>query len=148
MIKTSDLVRAAVEVLGHSDFGLLRNGEEWRLTDPNDPEEAPAFTEHYADIEERVAEISAAAAIDDYRIAIERHVDAVAQSRNYSGGVSLASYVASTNQVWAAEAQAFVAWRDGVWAYAYAELDKVQNGQRPQPTVEEFIDELDPIVWP
>lgn len=38
-----------------------------------------------------------------------------------------------------------VAWRDAVWAHAFAELGKVQHGQRPQPTVEDFIAEL-PVI--
>jgi hypothetical protein len=66
----------------------------------------------------------------------------------FRDGVTLASYVASTNPQWAAEAQAFVAWRDAVWAYSYTELAKVQAGQREQPTVEDFLTEIDQIVWP
>ena len=84
---------------------------------------------------------------NDYRFAIQRHVDAQAQSRRYDSGNSLASYVASTNEIWAAEAQVFVAWRDAVWLYAYAELEKVMAGEREQPSVEEFIGELPPIEW-
>jgi len=41
-----------------------------------------------------------------------------------------------------------VAWRDAVWAYAYAELGKVMNSERAAPTVEAFLDELPAIVWP
>lgn len=80
--------------------------------------------------------------------AIQQHVDTAPAERLFRDGVTLASYVASTNPQWAAEAQAFVAWRDAVWAYAYAELEKVQTGQRPQPTVAEIIAELPAIVWP
>jgi len=49
---------------------------------------------------------------------------------------------------WAAEAAAFAAWRDAVWTYAYAELAKVQAGQRAQPTVTDLIAELPAIIWP
>lgn len=83
-----------------------------------------------------------------FRLAIQAHVDAAAQARRYDGGVSLASYVASSNPAWAAEAQAFVSWRDAVWTYAYAELDKVLTGQREQPGVDAFLAELPAIVWP
>lgn len=86
--------------------------------------------------------------LGQFRIAIQVHIDATAQSRNYDSGNSLASYTASTNEAWAAEASAFVAWRDAVWAYAYAELDKVETHQRAVPTVEEFIGELPSIDWP
>lgn len=43
---------------------------------------------------------------------------------------------------------AFVAWRDAVWTYAYAELDKVLAAEREQPSVEAFIGELPVIAWP
>lgn len=84
----------------------------------------------------------------DYETAIQALVDATATERKFRDGVTMASYVNSTNLQWAAEAIAFVAWRDGVWAYAYSELDKVMNGQRTQPTIEEFLAEIDPIDWP
>lgn len=97
--------------------------------------------------EQRAAEAQAAA-VETFRAAIQQHVDAQAQSRRYDTGNSLASYVASTNETWAAEAQVFVAWRDAVWLYAYAELDKVMAGEREQPGVEDFIGELPVIEWP
>lgn len=86
--------------------------------------------------------------IESFRIAIQHYVDVTAQSRRYDSGNSLATYVASTNEQWAAEAAAFVAWRDAVWAYAYSELDKVLTGAREQPAVMDFLDELPPMVWP
>ena len=89
--------------------------------------------------------------LEDYRVAIRDYVDATAQTRNYDNAVSCASYVNSTNPQWAAEAQAFVAWRDAVWAYVFAELAKVENGQREQPTIEQFMAELVatvPMEWP
>lgn len=87
-------------------------------------------------------------ALDDYRRAIQSHIDATAQARNYDSGATCAGYVNSTNSAWAAEATAFVAWRDAAWAYAYAELAKVQDGARPQPTVAEIVGELPAIDWP
>ena len=47
--------------------------------------------------------------------AIDAHVEAQAQAMDYNGAAHLASYVASGVAEWAAEAQAFVAWRDAVW---------------------------------
>ncbi len=93
-------------------------------------------------------EMSPEEIIEQFRAAIQSHVDQTAKARRYDNGVSLASYVASSNPAWAAEAQAFVAWRDAVWAYAYTELDKVLAAEREQPSVEEFIDELPVIAWP
>lgn len=86
--------------------------------------------------------------VDDFQQAIQFHVDQAARSRSYSDGHSLAGYVNSTVAAWAAEATAFVSWRDAVWLYAYAELDKVTNGLREAPTIDGFIAELPPIEWP
>ena len=86
--------------------------------------------------------------IDDYRFAIQALVDETARARNYDSGLTCASYVGSTNPVWAAEATAFTAWRDAVWGYAFTELPKVQSGERPQPTVAAFLDELPAMIWP
>lgn len=88
-----------------------------------------------------------APSISDYVAAIEDHIDATAKAKSYGGAVSLASYVNSTVPQWAAEAATFVAWRDNVWVYAYAEMGKVQAGTRSQPSVVELIAELPPIQW-
>jgi len=119
-------------------YGLPQEG----LTDPEPlPETDP----------EIAAFLNPPPSLEDYRAAIRAHVDATAQARDYDNAVSCASYVDSTNPQWAAEAQAFVAWRDAVWAYVFAELAKVENGEREQPTVEQFIAELAgavPMEWP
>lgn len=86
--------------------------------------------------------------IIDYENAIQNLIDSTARDKQFRDGVTLASYTASTKPKWAAEAQAFVAWRDNVWHYAYGELVKVRAGQRPQPTVEQFLAEIAPIAWP
>lgn len=87
-------------------------------------------------------------AVDDYKKAIEILLDNVARTRRYDSALSIATYVGSTNAQWALEAGTFVAWRDAVWNYAYGELDKVFGGQRSQPTVLEFLDELPLLSWP
>ncbi len=100
---------------------------------------------------EEIAELEASAPIPtlaDYENAIQGLVDTTATEKMFRDGVTLASYVASTNPQWAAEAQAFMAWRDAVWSYSYAELAKVQAGEREQPTPEDFLTELPAIVWP
>lgn len=86
--------------------------------------------------------------IDDFRQAIQSHIDARARERGYDGSLSIATYVASSNPTWAAEAQAFVQWRDAVWTYVFAELEKVKQGQREQPTIKQIILELPKIEWP
>jgi len=84
----------------------------------------------------------------DYQSAIQSLVDETARAKQFNDGVTLASYWNSTDAEWAAQAQAFTAWRDAVWKYCNAELAKVQGGVRPQPTVDEFLAELPKIVWP
>lgn len=86
--------------------------------------------------------------IADYENAIQNLVDNTAREKQFRDGVTLASYIGSTIPRWAAEAMAFVAWRDNVWRYSYGELAKFQAGQRPQPTVEKFLDEIARIAWP
>lgn len=88
------------------------------------------------------------ATIIDYENAIQNLVDNTARERQFRDGVTLASYIGSTKANWAAEAQAFVAWRDNVWFYAYGELAKVQAGERQQPTVEQLLTEIAPVDWP
>lgn len=83
-----------------------------------------------------------------YAAALQHHIDETATVRGYGNGVMLASYVASTNAAWAAEAAAFVAWRDAVWLAAYEELAEVQSGAHPAPTIEAFIAGLPAITWP
>ena len=52
--------------------------------------------------------------------AVDAHVEGVAQSMSYKSAAHCAGYVSSTIPQWAAEAQAFVAWRDQVWLTAYS----------------------------
>ncbi len=84
----------------------------------------------------------------DYQRAIEAHVDAVAQGRRYSSAAACASYVTSGEAIWAAEAAAFVAWRDEVYRQAFAALALVLAGQAEPPTIEGFLASLPTIEWP
>jgi phage terminase Nu1 subunit (DNA packaging protein) len=86
--------------------------------------------------------------VTDYTAAITAMMDGKAREQRYDSAVSISTYTSSTNPVWQAEAQAFVDWRDAVWTYSYAELDKVLAGSRAQPTIDEFLTELPPLVWP
>jgi len=83
--------------------------------------------------------------VQDYENAIQKHIDDYAKTKNYADGVSFASYKDSTIGAWSTEATKFIAWRDQVWYYAYTELAKVQNGVRPQPSIEMFLLELPQI---
>lgn len=94
----------------------------------------------------RVADTSAI--VSEFEEAIQKIIDYTARSKQFRDGVTLASYTASTNAAWKAQAEAFVAWRDQVWGYAYAELENVLSGQRQRPTASEFLTEVPPIDWP
>lgn len=83
-----------------------------------------------------------------YAAAIQSHIDATARAREYNDGVTCASYVASTITTWAADAGAFIAWRDAVWLSAYQTLAAVQAGQQQPPTIEALIAGLPAITWP
>lgn len=83
----------------------------------------------------------------DFANAIKKQLNDVAIARNYENEYSIASYVSSTNPQWQQEAQAFVAWRDAVWLYAYSELALVQAGDKPVPTIEQFLEGLPDLIW-
>lgn len=140
-------------VIGYTKSGAVLisvDGVEFVVPDdPNNGDrQAIAQWEALGNVIPPYAGESSAPTITDYENAIQNLVDSTARERQFADGVSLASYVASTKPKWAAEAQAFVAWRDYVWTSAYAELEKVQSGQRPQPTVEQFLSEIVRIAWP
>ena len=83
--------------------------------------------------------------------AVQNWMDRRAQERGYDNIASACSYIQSTDDVFQAEAEVCVAWRDRVWRYCYNVLDEVMAGRRSIPTVEELLAELDaelPLVWP
>lgn len=83
-----------------------------------------------------------------FQRAIDAHIENTAKARQYSSAVACASYATSTIPAWKAEAEAFVAWRDSVWAYVFTELGKVQADERQPPLPEAFIAELPSMEWP
>ena len=83
--------------------------------------------------------------LNDYKNTVQAHLDATAQSRLYTDGNSLATYATSTNEQWAAEAAAFVAWRDAVWAQVYTLWSAPPD---PVPTPPDLIALLPEITWP
>lgn len=73
----------------------------------------------------------------------------VAKQRRYLNELSCISYYHSTNAQWAAESQAFSAWRDDAWIYVLEQRQDILDEVRPIPeTMQELIDELPVIVWP
>jgi hypothetical protein len=70
--------------------------------------------------------------------AIDAHVEGVARAAGYNGAAALAGYVASTVPDWAAEARAFVAWRDAVWTAAL-EMLAAADPVAPAPAPAEVL---------
>jgi hypothetical protein len=91
--------------------------------------------------------IPPAPSLADYGRAISEHLHALARSRGYDDGVSLASYVSDPNAVFRAEALAFVAGRSAVWVYVAQRMAEVQAGA-PAPTLSEIVAELPAMEWP
>ncbi|WP_414461835.1 hypothetical protein [Hyphomicrobium sp. DY-1] len=86
--------------------------------------------------------------IDDYKTAIQSHIDAVARAKDYDSGVSLASYRGSSVADYAADAEAFTAWRDPLWPFVFGKLAAVQSGTISQPTIAELVAMLPEPPWP
>lgn len=83
------------------------------------------------------------------RAAVQLHIDATAQQRQYDTGVNCASYKDSTVPAWASEAVAFIAWRDAVWSTVFNRLQEVESGLAPVPsTPQDVIDLLPEMDWP
>ncbi|MDW9712457.1 hypothetical protein GOB44_21655 [Sinorhizobium meliloti] len=97
---------------------------------------------------EQKAEEARAALQAQFSAAIQAHLDTEARARRYDGIQAAITYRGDPNPQFAAEAEAFFAWRSAVWSHAAAELAKVNAGERPQPSIEEFIAELPPIIPP
>ncbi len=115
------------------------DGNGWIVIGEPEPETIPEPTPE--EITSRI--------IENFRIAIDSYVDATARSKGYNSAAHCASYVASTHAPWAAEAAAFISWRDQVWLSVFSQLEDIQNGLLPIPeSIEQVISTLPVIVWP
>lgn len=124
-----------------SEFEILI--EEWKVEGIPRPTEA----ELLAEADEYEAAYHLIIFMQVGQQLIQNHIDDTAKSRQYNNGVYCASYAQSTNPVWAAEAQAFIAWRDSMYAYALQVFSDIQGGQ-PAPTQDEFVAGFPAMVWP
>lgn len=68
-------------------------------------------------------------------------LDSTARSHGYDNIISACTYAIARGR-FQAEGMKFAEWRTDVWDYCYTELEKVTNGIRTEPTVEELISEL------
>ena len=83
--------------------------------------------------------------VEDYRAAVRDHINATAQARGYDDAVSLAVHATSTKPIWAAEAAAFIRWRDDVWDRVFAMW---ANPPDPPPSPAGLVALLPEITWP
>lgn len=79
--------------------------------------------------------------------AIQTYMDDAARGRGYDNILSACSYAYPGN-TFQAESESFVVWRSAVWNYCYGELQKVKDGTRTMPTVEQIISELPERILP
>lgn len=80
--------------------------------------------------------------------AIQNHLDAFAQTRNYDNILSAATYATSAIPKFKAEGQYAVEARDATWTKGYEILGEVLAGERPMPSLEEVFADLPPLAWP
>lgn len=80
---------------------------------------------------------------------VQKRLDDFARTRNYSGILSLCSYVNSTNEKFSVEAAYGLEARDDTWAKCYEIMSEVESGQRELPSsYDEIKSELPELVWP
>ncbi len=77
--------------------------------------------------------------MEQYAAAIQRALDAFAQTRGYDGIVSACSYATSSNARYAAEADYCVRLRDDTWAKCYELFDGIRAGGKEFPRAEAFL---------
>ena len=95
------------------------------------------------------AQVAQAAFVEGIRQAVDAHVEATAKGKGYNGAAHCASYAQSTVPDWAAEAAAFIAWRDAVWLAVFSRLAAVMAGQEAPPAdAAAVVADLPAMVWP
>ena len=80
--------------------------------------------------------------------AVQVYIDSIAQKKGYDSGVTCASYAASTNTTFAADAKAFIAWRDSVWTTCQ-QIENTDLAATPPivPTSAQVIAALPAAPW-
>lgn len=87
------------------------------------------------------------ALIGTYTSAMDRLFDETAQQKNYDNRVT-ATLRAGYPGPFQAEGIAFGTWMDTCYAMGYQIMAEVLAGQRPMPTVDEFLALLPTMEWP
>jgi hypothetical protein len=125
--------------VGAFDDASLPDGAK---TVPSAPDNAGSLWDFDAEVW-RSESLAPEQIIEAMRAAIQEHMDSAAKGYGYDDVKAAVTYAEEPAVArFQAEGRAFRAWRSLVWAHAYGVLDKVQAGQRPQPTAEELLAEL------
>ncbi len=85
--------------------------------------------------------------LDDYKRAVEVMLDDKAIEKQYENAASIVSYAASLDARWKKEATQFIAWRDALWQYAIEVYGKVERGEIPAPSIEQFKEDAPRLNW-
>ena len=72
-------------------------------------------------------------------IAVQLHIDSIAQDYGYDDIKSAISYLNSTITEWSSEADSFNQWRDAVWLHCLNLMQDVRSGEVPTPTDEDEV---------
>ena len=83
----------------------------------------------------------------DYVAAVQAMLDARAKQDGYDHILSASTYASPPSNYFAAEGNAYLAWRSAVWAAGYAAL-AAHPANEPRPSVEAFLATLPGYVAP
>ena len=102
------------------------------------------------DIEEYVAvtiTVTPEQRITEIQEAVQHLLDSKAKEKMYDSALSIATYAISSDEIFKAEADAFVIWRDRCWRKCYDILAQFQSGEIEMPSVENVIEQLPTFDW-
>ena len=83
-----------------------------------------------------------------FEAAVQKRLDAFAQTRGYDSILSACTYATSANPKFRAEGQYAAGARDDTWAAWHGVLGSVTEGRRPLPPLEDVLAELPALAWP
>jgi len=131
-----------------SDINLAKVGEDTLITFWNTEKLGPQPTQQDIDQWNADTGINLQYLQSQIEYLLRKIVESKPVEKGYDSIATLSSYITSSNAQWKAEAEAFIAWRDSLFAFAYSELNQVQTGQIQPPSIDEFISSLPSLVWP
>lgn len=129
-----------------TDIIIRDDGDGQFITHWNEALYGPQPTEQ--ELLDQIPDLQLAYLQKQVEAAIRELVEAKPLERGYDNLITLTSYTTSSNAQWKSEADAFIAWRDSVFAYAYQTLADVQAELIPLPSLEDFMAGVPTLTWP